>query len=333
MLTALVALFGGLVLLVVASDWLVDGAVGIARRLGVPTLVVGLTIVAYGTSLPEFVVSVISAWRGVGDFAIGNIIGSNVANIGLVLGATAIVAPFAVKGRLLFRRDLPLLAVASVGAVLAFVDDVVSRWEGILLLALAVVFTVASLRAPPEEAGPDEPHDDEPELSPSKAGGMLGIGLLGLMIGAHFMVEGGQEIARYFGISERVIGLTVVAVGTSLPELAASMAGAVKGYPELAVGNVVGSCLFNLAFVLGAASVLHPIPTNFDGMVYDLAVMGGLTLLMWLMLRTGRRLSRVEGTTLVLIYEGFLGWLAIDVAHAKALSAQQTPSGSGSTPP
>jgi len=303
MFTAYAALAGGLILLVLASDWLVDGAVSIAGRLGVPTLVVGMTIVAYGTSLPEFVVSVLASYRGVVDFAIGNIVGSNVANIGLVLGAVALVAPFAVHSRLLFSRDLPLLGVVTCLAVLFFLDDVVQQWEGLLLLGLAVVFTVLSLRSPGEPS--EEVEEEEPEIVPSSVGKavfMLLVGMGGLMSGAHFMVDGGTEIAKHFGISERVIGLTIVAIGTSLPELAASIASAVKGYPAMAVGNVVGSCFFNLAFVLGAAASIQVIPVTLSSMVGDLSVMGGLTVLMWLML----------------LYAGFLAYLVVTTARTMA---------------
>ncbi len=317
MLTAFAALLGGLIMLVIASDWLVDGAVSIAGRLGIPTLVVGMTIVAYGTSLPEFVVSVIASHRGVVDFAIGNIIGSNVANIGLVLGAVALVAPFAVQSRLLFVRDLPLLGLVTCLSVLFFLDDLVQRWEGGLLLVIALFFTVLNLRSPgePEDDTVEEEIEEENPATIGKAVVLLLIGFAGLMTGAHFMVEGGTAIAKSFGISERVIGLTIVAIGTSLPELAASVAGAVKGHPALAVGNVVGSCLFNLAFVLGAVATIQPIPTDFSAILWDLVVMGGLTVLMWLLLRTGRRLTRGEGATLLLIYAGFLGYLVVTTAR------------------
>ncbi len=320
MLSAFVALLGGLILLVLASNWLVDGAVGIARRFGVSTLVIGMTIVAYGTSAPELVVSLLAATRGVADFAIGNIVGSNVANIGLVLGAVALVAPFSVSSRLLFSRDLPLLGVATALAIFFFSDRAVQPWEGGVLLALAAAFTLLSLKMPAEDD--DEPLEPADDSQPRwRAGAMVALGLAGLMGGAHFMVEGGSAIATHFGISERVIGLTVVAVGTSLPELAASLAGALKGHPGLAVGNVVGSCLFNLAFVLGATGAIGTIPVSLDAMVWDLVVMCGLTLLMWLMLRTGRRLTRSEGATLMLIYVGFLGYLVVSTAQALASPA------------
>lgn len=301
-------LLGGLVLLVFAADWLVDGAVGIARRLSIPPLVVGLTIVAYGTSLPEFVVSLLAAQRDVAEFAIGNIVGSNIANIGLVLGAAAVIHPIAIRGGTLYRRDLPVLLATTVGAVVCFYDGYVSRLEGLLLLTAAVVFTVVSLRAPEEESTADDAPDDGGAPWP-KALIFLVIGLAGLVVSADRMVYGASNIAAEMGIDERIVGLTVVALGTSLPELAASVAGAIKGHPGLAVGNVVGSCFFNLAFVLGAAASIKPLPADPAAMVVDLAVMGGVTALMWGLLFFRRGLSRIDGGGLLAIYFGFMGYL------------------------
>lgn len=310
MLIDILALIGGLVILVFAAGWLVDGAVGLARHLGIPPLVVGLTIVAYGTSLPELVVSVLSAWRGIADFAIGNIVGSNIANVGLVLAVTALIHPILVRGRLLFRRDLPVLALATGLSVWFFADGQVGRFEGLVLFAIAVVFTVACLRAPAEESDADDAPDD-PGTPWPRAVGLLLVGLVGLVGGAHLMVEGGSSIAQAFGVDERIIGLTIVAIGTSLPELAASVAGAMKGHPGLAVGNVVGSCLFNLAFVLGATAVITPPVVDAGSIGVDLAVMGGLTVLMWVMLGTGRRMARWEGGVLLGGYVCFLGYLTM----------------------
>lgn len=310
MLIALVSLLGGLVLLVLAADWLVDGAVGIARRFGVSPVVVGLTIVAYGTSFPEFVVSVLSGLRGVSDFAIGNIVGSNIANIGMVLGATAIVAPFTIKARLIYRRDMPLLAGTTVLAVAFLFAGDIGRLQGAVLLVIALFFTVATLKMGSEDDG-DEASDGEDEAPIGKAALMVLVGVIGLLSGAHFMVEGGRAIALHFGISERIIGLTVVAVGTSLPELAASVASAVKGHPGLAVGNVVGSCLFNLTFVLGSAGLISPMRADPAAMFWDLVTVGALTLVMWMMLVTGRRLSRAEGGLLVLTYVSYLTYLVV----------------------
>lgn len=308
MLVDVAWLIGGLVLLVFAADWLVDGAVGIARRLSIPPLVVGLTIVAYGTSLPEFVVSLLAAGRGVPDFAVGNIVGSNIANVGAVLGAAALIHPITVRGATLFRRDLPVLLVTTAAAIVFFSDGRVSRVEGGLLAAGAVLFTVACLRAPRTESDADDAPDD-PGMPWPRALLVLGVGIGGLVLAADRMVFGAANIASAMGIDERVVGLTVVALGTSLPELAASVAGALKGHPGIAVGNVVGSCFFNLAFVLGGTALIQPLPVDPGAMALDLTLMGALVALMWLMLRTGRRMSRAEGGGLIAIYAGFIGLL------------------------
>ena len=305
---AYVQLFGGLVLLVVAADWLVDGSVALARRIGVPPFVVGLTVIAYGTSLPEFVVSVLASSKGVADFAIGNIVGSNIANIGLVLGIAAVIHSIQIESRALFRRDLPLLCFVSIASIFFFMDGSVDRLEGGGLLVVAIIFTVLSLRTKDEQNDEDE---DGASMSTGKMTLMLFIGLVGLVAGAQFMVEGGTFVARNYGISERIIGLTIVAIGTSLPELAASVAAATKGHPDLAVGNVVGSCLFNLAFVLGASALIHPLTVNFDSMIWDVSAMMALTLGMWGMLGTGRGMSRLEGTVLVACYAGFMVYLGV----------------------
>lgn len=311
MLLSVISLIGGLVLLVLASDWLVDGAVGLARRAGISMLVVGLTVVAYGTSFPELVVSALAALRGEADLAVGNVVGSNIANIGLVLGAAALIKPFAIGGGPLFRRDMPFLVVATLGGTYAFVDGQVGRVEGAFLLVLAVLFTWWCVRTPGHEDDNSAAADALPPPPALRNVVKLLLGMVGLFVGAHFMVKGGSEIAAAFGISERVIGLTVVAVGTSLPELAASTAGALKGYPELAVGNVVGSCLFNLSFVMGSAACIHPLGVDFAAIQWDLAVMVGLTLLMLGIFLTGRRVTRVEGGSLLGLYIGYMSWIAV----------------------
>ena len=310
MLLPVIMLVGGLIVLVLAADWLVDGSVGFARRIGVPPMVVGLTIVAYGTSLPEFVVSILATSREIPAFAIGNIVGSNVANIGLVLGTTALVCPIVVASRAIFRRDLPVLTLVTAASVYFFVDGLVTAAEGAVLLVVVAVTTFLSLRTPDEEH-----HVDDDTMKKRKAVLLLVVGMGGLVLGAHFMVEGGSEIAEMIGISERIIGLTVVAVGTSLPELAAAVASAAKGHPGLAVGNVVGSCLFNLAFVMGATALIQPLAVSPLDVQFELVSMCGLTVVMWLMLGTGKRMSRLEGGLLVTSYVGFLTYVVLSTAR------------------
>lgn len=308
MLVDVAWLLGGLVLLIFAADWLVDGAVGLARRLNIPPLVVGLTIVAYGTSLPELVVSLLAASRGVSDFAVGNIVGSNIANVAAVLGAAALIHPIAVRGATLFRRDLPVLLVTTAAAIWFFSDGLVSRLEGGLLAVGTVVFTVVCLRSPRDASDADDAPEDPGKPWP-RALAVLALGIAGLVIAADRMVFGAANIAASLGIDERVVGLTVVALGTSLPELAASVAGALKGHPGIAVGNVIGSNFFNLTFVLGATGLIRPLPVNPEAMAVDLAVMGALVPVMWVMLRSGHRMSRAEGGALIASYVGYIGFL------------------------
>ncbi len=310
MLLSLLSLLGGLVLLVLAADWLVDGSTAIAKRLGVSLFVVGLTVVAYGTSFPEFVVSLIASLKGSSGLAIGNVLGSNIANIGLVMGLTALIAPFEVKDVRLFKMELPLLSFVSllVAWFFFYMDGQLERIEGLILLFFALLFTYLSVKGPKPEKFKEESKAISWPMTLFK----VTLGILGLLLGAHFMVQGGSEIARLWGISERLIGLTIVAVGTSLPELAASVAGALKGHPGLALGNVVGSCFFNLSFVLGGAAVISPLGVaGFSEIRWDLGVMLSLTLLMWVMLRTGRRIIRLEGALLFLSYVSFMGFLIL----------------------
>ena len=221
MLIAWLTLFGGLALLVRASDWLVDGAMGLSNHFGLSPLVVGLTVVAYGTSLPEFVVSLLAAMNGVGDMAVGNVVGSNIANLGLAWGAALLVATTRVDDRTVYRRDLPILALVSIGFYALAFDGSFSRGEGVVLLGVALLYTVSALRTDSEAE-----QSELSELSMSKAAFLLTAGVAGLVIGADLMVDGAVEIARGYGVGERLIGLTIIALGTSLPEVAATIAAA-----------------------------------------------------------------------------------------------------------
>lgn len=313
MVEAILSLIGGLVVLVVGADKLVDGAVGISRRLGISTLVVGLTVVAYGTSLPEFIVSILASTNGVADFAIGNIVGSNIANIGLVLGTAAAIQAIHLTEKKVVWRDFPSMIIAASAAVAFMADGEVALWEGGVLAGVAVVYTLVALRTSKEAA---EEHIDEmesagdphtPPLMPWKnAIGLLLLGGVGLFGGAHFMVEGATAISAALGIPDRIVGLTVVAIGTSLPEMAASVAAALKRHPELALGNVVGSCIFNVSFVLGGMALVRPVPVDFAAATLDVAVMGGLTLLMVGLMWSKMTLKRWQGAALLLAYLSYL---------------------------
>lgn len=305
MFFAWLTLFGGLFLLVRASDWLVDGAMGLSSLFGLSPMVVGLTVVAYGTSLPEFVVSLLAAMNGVGDMAVGNVVGSNIANLGLAWGAALLVGTTRVEDRSVYRRDLPILALVSMGFFALAADGAFSRWEGVLLLGVALLYTIGALRSDTAS----EPSELS-ELSSAKAALLLTAGIAGLVLGADLMVDSAVEIARGYGVGERLIGLTIIALGTSLPEVAATVAAARRNEAGLALGNILGSCLFNLSFVVGGASLFTPLEAHASSLGFDMPVMLGITFLAASLLYGFRRGERWHGVVLLVVYFTFLIVLA-----------------------
>jgi len=290
----------GLLGLFFGGEYLVRGASSIARRFGISPLVIGLTIVGFGTSAPEMLVSVNAALAGQPAIAIGNVLGSNIANILLILGVSAVIAPLIIPARRL-ARDLAFMLVATGMIWVMLLDGMVSRIEGgVLLAGLAVfLFMAFSSGSVPQE-------DDPLETSVTKAALMTVGGLVLLVIGAHFLVESASTIARTFGISEAVIGLTIVAVGTSLPELATSVIAAYRRQTEIAVGNIVGSNIFNLFGILGVTAMIVPIPAEARFAMIDMpwvaATAVGLSVLaVWL-----GGLPRVAGVALLAAYAGYL---------------------------
>lgn len=287
------------------AEWLVEGASQIAQALGVPPLLVGLTVVAYGTSAPEMAVSVTAALDGQSGLSLGNVIGSNIANVGLVLGLTALIAPPLVPAGLL-RRELPWLCGATAATVFALADGLISRLEGALLFGGAAVFTgvlVRSLRKTRRaEASSSAADEGRPPGLRWKLIALTLVGLITLPVGGSIFVTGAMGIARSLGIGETMIGMTVVAFGTSLPELSASIVAALRGHSELAVGNVVGSNLFNLLLVLGATAVIHPLVGSLGALNIELIGLGIFTLLGAVMMHRVRQISRVEGGLLVAGY-------------------------------
>lgn len=308
----------GGILLYLGAEWLVKGAAGLARVLGVRPLVIGITVVAYGTSAPELVVTLLAAAEGKSDIALGNVIGSNIANLGLILGVTALIAPPLVD-QTLVRREVPVLVLSALAVPAALYNGVISRLEGALLLLGAATFSWAMLRAT-RSIGPkaeiatearEEVEIEAPILSKPKLAALALLGLAVLMAGGKVFVDGAVAIAVAYGMSERVVGLTVVAIGTSLPELAASIVAALRGHSSIAIGNVVGSNIFNVLLILGAGALAKPIRTPLHAVRFDLGVMGGFTLLGALLLRSERRIGRYEGVLLVSAYAGFLGVLVL----------------------
>lgn len=315
MLFSLLLVIAGLALLYLGAEWLVKGAVGLSLKLGVSRLVIGLTVVAFGTSMPELVVSVLASLRGSPDITLGNIIGSNSANIGLILAVAAIITPLRVHVSTL-RREVPIaLASACVFAWLCWTGSL-SRLDGALLSGALVAYVIFSYVSSRKETAvlsadvQEELKEAIPE-SPRKAGVnilLLVTGLATLAGGAELMVRGSSDIARAFGLSEKLIGLTIVAIGTSLPELATSVVAAAKKEADIAVGNVVGSNIFNILGIGGVAALITEV-TGADRFVMDAGVMILFSLFLLPVLYTGQRISRTEGVILLVGYVSYLVWL------------------------
>jgi cation:H+ antiporter len=308
----------GLVLLYFGAEWLVRGSSELAIRFGISPLVVGLTVVAFGTSAPELVVSVKANLDGSGGMAIGNVVGSNICNIALVLGVGAVIFPLGIQ-RQVVRREMPVLLGSTLVFLLMIKDGVISRLEGGALFVGVLIYVIASLVQARKE-DPNVSEDLDPEvIKAAKAGGLgrvslniflIVIGALLLVLGADRMVVGGESIARFYGVPEAIIGLTLFAFGTSLPELATSVVGAMKKEGDIIVGNAVGSCIFNLLAVVGLAGVVSPLKG--EGVtVIHLAVMLALTVILMPMMLHRMKLDRWEGALLVTGYLGFTAWLIV----------------------
>lgn len=318
---AIAALLGGLVCLVPGASQLVRGASGLALALGIPPLVVGLTVVAIGTSAPELAVTARSALTGEVGLAFGNVVGSNIANVLLILGVAALVAPLAVAPRLV-RREIPIMIAVSFLAAFLGRDGVVSRLDGLLLLAGFAAFTVYQVRQArqDDDAVPLDaarlPSPDDGGTRPSTTAADLArvvVGLVLLVVGATGMVSGASEIAQAAGLSDLVIGLTVVAVGTSLPEIAASVAAAARGQGDIALGNVVGSNIANLLLILGVGAVLAPggIPVPPEARQLDLPVMLVTAVACLPVALDGRSIARWEGVLFAAYYVAYVAYLVL----------------------
>lgn len=313
---------GGLALLYGGAEALVAGAVRLARAVGLGPLVIGLTVVAFGTSAPELVVSVLAAVAGTPDLAVGNVVGSNIANIALILALAAVFSPLRVESRVV-AREIPLVIVVSAAFLLMMLDGRVGRVDGALLLTGFVGYLGAVLWAARRTRAPDAAGDRPgpvphplPGALPNGPGGrpwaavlLILVGLGTLLAGAHLLIESSVWFARRVGISDLVIGLTLVAVGTSLPELATSAIAAIRGQADLAVGNVVGSNLFNLLAILGSAALVRPLPAAPELLTFQGPVMLGAAALLLPLAWTRFELQRWEGALLLVGYAGFLGAL------------------------
>jgi cation:H+ antiporter len=319
----LTRLLGGGILLYFGAEWLIAGASKFALSLRVPQLIVGLTVVAYGTSMPEAVVSVEAAIDGHGAVALGNVIGSNIANLGLILGLSTLVRPARVADGLRVR-ELPVLFAATAALVVVTIDGVVSFVEAMTLLACALGYTAwaalaarssAVLVSATNAAGvAAEAADIAGAPSPggrvrTTAICLLGLGLL--LLGGSLFVTGATSLALHIGMSERVVGLTIVAIGTSLPELMTSLIAAFRGHSDIAIGSVIGSNIFNVLFCLGAAGVVGTIEVDPAAVAHDLLVLSLMTVVGIVFMRRARVIRRFEGGMLLAAYLAFLGGLVV----------------------
>ena len=313
MWTELLAIISGFVLLTWSADRFVVGASAIAYNLKVSPLIIGLTIVGLGTSAPEMLVSMVASWQGNSGLAVGNALGSNIINMGLILGVSALIIPLKVHSSII-KRELPVLLLVMVIALLLLLDGTLGRLDGIVLLtgmALVVIWLIRAGLTPqtPEDPMSDEFADEMPtDMGMGRAVFWLVVGGLCLLGSSRLLVWGAVSVAESMGISDLVIGLTVVALGTSLPELAASVMSALKNEHDIAIGNVIGSNIFNLLAVLGLPGLINPGPVDAEVLTRDFPVMVGLTLALFVMaygFRGPGRINRFEGALLVLAFCGY----------------------------
>ena len=295
----------GVAMVLKGADFLTEGAAALARRVNIPEIVIGLTIVAAGTSAPELFVSLVSALKGTPDLAVGNVVGSNTMNCMLIVGCAAMVAPMTIS-RSTVKKDIPFAVGASVLLMLLALNSFLGRFDGILLLAGFVSFMIYSLRQAKNGQG-DTPAEEK-QQNPWLSALYIVLGLIGLVIGSNLFVDHASSLALALGISEGVVGLTVVAGGTSLPELATSVVAARKGQSAIAIGNVIGSNVFNILLILGLTATISPL--QIEGITtIDMAVMLLSVILVWLFSRTRYTVERWEGGLLLVIYIGYLVWL------------------------
>lgn len=308
-------LLGGMALILLGANGLTDGSSSVAKRFGISDLVIGLTIVAFGTSAPELMVSLVSSIKGSAQLAIGNVVGSNIFNILMIVGLTAVVMPIKVQKNTI-TNEIPLVLLSSLALVACASDivldsgvgNVIGRGDGILLLLFFAIFmryTFSIAKSSGEESG------EQIKLMPIwKSLLFIVLGLAGLIFGGQLFVDGASGIARSLGVSESVIGLTLVAGGTSLPELATSVVAAVKKKPGIAIGNVIGSNLFNIFLVLGASATVSPLPLGNIG-ISDMLMLVVSSVLFWAAgwFFKDKTITRIEGAIMVALYVGYIWWL------------------------
>jgi len=313
-----VLLIFGLLLLVVAGEFLVKGAVGVSILLKLSPLVIGMTVVSFGTSMPELLVSVNGAINGNSGIAIGNVIGSNIVNVAFILGLSVILLPI-LPDKQTLKIDYPVMVVASFALLIFALDNIIARWEGVILFLILIVFIyrmVAKSRKDEKvrsEANKDNDKEDTKTMPVWKALTFVALGLIGLFFGAEWFVDGAIQIASSFGLSDAIIGVTVVAVGTSMPELIASVIASIRKQADISIGNIIGSNIFNIFGVLGLTSIIHPVEVGKQSLEFDAVWMVVIALLLLPMMYVGKALGRISGVILVVSYFVYIGWMILKI--------------------
>lgn len=304
----------GFVMLIKGADWFVEGASKIADRLGIPQLVIGLTIVAMGTSAPETAVSISAALKGSADIAVGNVVGSNILNILIILGITSVIIPLSVQ-KSTIKYEIPFMIIISVVfAVLGLSDNVISLLDGLILLALFIVYLAYLLRmAKKGQATVEEVEEDGKQDSVIKMVALIVIGGVLIVIGSNVSVDAATALATIFGMDEKLIGLTIVALGTSLPELVTSVTAGIKGKADIAIGNIVGSCIYNILFVIGVSSLITPVIYQASFLVDSIVCVATAVVLLLFVLNKENKLKRWGGITMLVGYAVYLGYMIVNM--------------------
>lgn len=302
----------GLFILIVSSDWLIQGGVKFSYIFKLTPLFIGLIIVAFGASMPEGSVGLVAAVKNHKYIALGNIVGSNIANISLILGLCALIRPLEVNKQI-FKRELSIMVLSSLLLYVLSLDLLISRGDGVIFLTAFTIFFFLSYRDAKRSSGEEQEVGDfkfkklvENTTSRALISGIVAASLMGIVVGANFMVRGGASLAKTFGVSPWVIGVTVFAVGTSLPELAASLSASFRNLPSISVGNVVGSNIFNVLFFMGIISLVRPINLEPRMLKFELPVLLLFSVMLFVLMRTRYKLSRAEGLLMVLGYAAFI---------------------------
>lgn len=303
----------GFVMLIKGADWFVDGAAGIAARFGIPSLVIGLTIVAMGTSAPEAAISISAAFKNSADIAVGNVIGSNILNVLIILGLTAIITPLAVQ-KSTIRYEIPfVILITVVFGLLGLFDNVIGLLDGIILWVLFIAYLAYLFIM--AKKGKDQQEDDIEIPGKKKMPRLIIFGIIGIVLvifGSNITVDAATNIARTFGMSERFIGLTIVALGTSLPELVTSVTAAIKKNADIAIGNIVGSNIFNILFVIGTSAIITPVAYQAQFLVDTIVCVAAVALLLVCLFNKDKKLKRWAGILMLLCYAGYFTYIMIN---------------------